>query len=89
MNVIQRDVWRTRIPRGRLTPREHEVLELIALGLTNAQVGARLAVAPPTAKGHIEHVLWKTRSANRAAAAIFYAQRHPPSSVRPPCALLA
>lgn len=51
-----------------LTSREHDVLELVAAGLTNAQVARRLGVAPGTVAKHLEHVYAKLGVDNRVAA---------------------
>jgi DNA-binding CsgD family transcriptional regulator len=64
-------------PAGRstLTPREAEVLRLLAEGLANEQVGARLYISPRTVANHVQRILEKTGSANRTEAAV-YAVRH-------------
>jgi DNA-binding CsgD family transcriptional regulator len=54
----------------RLTPREAEILELVAAGLTNAMIAERLWVSPATVKKHLENVYAKLGVANRAAAAV-------------------
>jgi FixJ family two-component response regulator len=43
----------------RLTPREHQVMELVATGLLNKQVGAELGMAEKTVKTHRAHVMQK------------------------------
>lgn len=53
-----------------LTSRERHILELIARGLSNAQIAEQLVVAEGTVKAHVKHVLAKTGSANRTAAAL-------------------
>lgn len=52
-----------------LTPREREVVELVAEGKTNAQIAAQLWVAPSTVKKHLEHVYEKLGVGRRTAAA--------------------
>ena len=54
-----------------LTKREAEVLELLAHGLTNAQIAERLFVAPKTAEHHVGHILTKLALPSRAAAAAY------------------
>lgn len=52
-----------------LTPREIEVLALLAEGLTNKAIGARLYVSPRTVSTHVSNLLAKLGLANRAEAA--------------------
>lgn len=56
-----------------LTPRERQVLELVAEGLTNPQIGQRLFISPKTASVHVSAILAKIGAANRAEAAALYA----------------
>jgi HD-GYP domain-containing protein (c-di-GMP phosphodiesterase class II) len=57
-----------------LTPREVEVLRLIATGCTTAQVAERLTITPKTADHHIQHIYAKIGTSNRSAATLFAMQ---------------
>ncbi len=62
------------LPDG-LTPREAEILALIASGRTNAQIAQILVVSGSTVKTHINNVFSKT-AVNDRAQAVQYAYRH-------------
>jgi DNA-binding NarL/FixJ family response regulator len=62
------------LPDG-LTEREAEVLQLVATGLSNTEIAARLFVSEATVKTHINRIFAKTGSRDRAQA-IAYAHRH-------------
>jgi DNA-binding NarL/FixJ family response regulator len=64
----------TRLPDD-LTPREVEVLKLIAAGMSNAEIAAALVVSDATVKTHINHVFAKTGARDRAQA-VRYAYEH-------------
>ncbi|MGW7430597.1 response regulator transcription factor [Streptomyces sp. NPDC054861] len=55
---------------ARLTDRESEVLRLMATGLTNAEIAARMGVGPATTKTHVAAVLAKTGARDRTQAVI-------------------
>jgi DNA-binding CsgD family transcriptional regulator len=56
------------LPHG-LTPRELDVLSLVAGGMRNREIGEQLFTSPRTVGSHIEHILLKTGLSTRAALA--------------------
>jgi DNA-binding NarL/FixJ family response regulator len=50
-----------------LTPREHEIMRLVAEGLSNAEIAGRLVISPLTAKTHVSNALRKLDCRDRAA----------------------
>ena len=57
-------------PRGSaLTPREREIADLVALGLSNRQIAERLVIAPGTVKIHVERILGKLGRTSRVQIA--------------------
>jgi HD-GYP domain-containing protein (c-di-GMP phosphodiesterase class II) len=57
-------------PAG-LTPREVEVLRLLARGLSNKEIAHRLSISPKTVGNHADHIYAKIGAPSRAAAAFF------------------
>ncbi|MCW5849549.1 MAG: response regulator transcription factor [Anaerolineae bacterium] len=57
-----------------LTPREVEILRLVAQGLSNREIAAHLHLAAPTVTTHVRNILGKLHLANRTQAAIYARQ---------------
>jgi DNA-binding CsgD family transcriptional regulator len=68
-----------RFPDG-LSPREVQILALVARGLSNREIGTSLTISEHTAANHVRSILRKTGCANRTEAAS-YAHRHRLASV--------
>jgi two-component system, NarL family, response regulator LiaR len=71
-------------PAENLTPRERQVLDLIARGLPNKLIARELEVSEKTVKNHVSHVLAKLGVTDRTQAALYAARaglddRHGPS----------
>jgi len=62
-------------PPHPLTPREREVADLIAQGLSNKEIAARLVVSRRTAETHVESILRKLSFASRTQVAAWVAQQ--------------
>ncbi|MDO8616380.1 MAG: response regulator transcription factor [Dehalococcoidia bacterium] len=65
-----------------LTQREKEILQLVASGLSNAEIAARLYIVEGTVKNHIHNILEKLHLQNRVQAAGFAIREglvHPPA----------
>lgn len=67
--VRRRREW----PAG-LTPREVEVVRLLARGASNKEIARELVISPKTASNHVEHIYLKTGARSRAAASLFAAK---------------
>ncbi len=58
-------------PDGGLTRRESEILQLVADGLSNKEIAARLTITEGTVKNHVHNALEKLQLENRIQAAAF------------------
>lgn len=65
-------------PYDELTEREREVLELVAQGLSNAEVGERLGLAEKTIKHYMTNILGKLQVRSRVEAALLVAREGAP-----------
>jgi DNA-binding NarL/FixJ family response regulator len=66
-----------------LTEREREVLELVAQGWSNAEIGTRLYVTPATVKTHVSRLLMKLQARDRAQLIVLCYERGLMSHHRP------
>jgi DNA-binding NarL/FixJ family response regulator len=60
---------------GELSRREQEVLQLVAVGLSDRQIAERLVLSPHTVHRHVSNILLKLGLSSRAAAAAHAARR--------------
>jgi DNA-binding CsgD family transcriptional regulator len=58
-----------------LTPREHDVIALLAEGLSNREIGSRLGISPDTAKFHVGRLIDKLDAIGRTDAVAHAARR--------------
>ena len=65
-------------PYDELTERERDVLELVAEGLSNQEVGERLGLAEKTIKHYMTNILGKLQVRSRVEAALLVAREGPP-----------
>ena len=66
---------------ARLTDQERKVLDLLAEGLTNRQIGERLHLAEKTIKNYVTSLLAKMGMARRTEAAVYAVRHQPPDAV--------
>ena len=62
------DAERRRHPVPRLTPRQNDLLRLLAAGHTNTQIARRLGISEGTVRTHLEHIYDKLGVSSRTAA---------------------
>ncbi len=68
---------------ARLTEQEHKVLDLLAEGLTNREIGERLHLAEKTIKNYVTALLAKMGMARRTEAAVYAVRHLPPEGPDP------
>jgi DNA-binding CsgD family transcriptional regulator/tetratricopeptide (TPR) repeat protein len=74
--LVQRALARDDAPAdGVLSPREREVVRLLAAGMTNAEIASRLVLSEHTVHRHVANILVKLGARSRAAAAVTAAER--------------
>ena len=66
-----------------LTPREAEVLTLVARGYTNREIAEALVISVKTASVHVSHILRKLDAPNRREAAAIAHRLAPPEAIQP------
>ena len=66
--IVTRLADRSRIPESRLSPREVEVLGLVAAGRSNRQIGQDLFLSEATVKSHLVHIFGKLGVGSRTSA---------------------
>ncbi|MDO5032952.1 response regulator transcription factor [Corynebacterium sp.] len=66
--VADRLMTRVRTPRTSLTPRELEVLKLVAAGSSNKEIGVELMLSEATVKSHLVHIYDKLGVRSRTSA---------------------
>jgi two-component system, NarL family, nitrate/nitrite response regulator NarL len=67
-----------------LTPREQEILSLVAAGLSNAEIAGRLWIVEGTVKNHLHNILEKLQLENRVQAAAYAIRQGLVQSPEPP-----
>jgi DNA-binding NarL/FixJ family response regulator len=85
--ILQEFTRQSAVPHGSLptlTPREEEILALVARGLANKEIGATLGIVEGTVKRHLQNILAKLHLRNRVELAAFALTQHftKPASVR-------
>jgi pimeloyl-ACP methyl ester carboxylesterase/DNA-binding CsgD family transcriptional regulator len=68
--LVANPVGHSQFPFGELTARQREVLDLVARGLDNSDIGHRLGISPRTARNHIAIILAKLGISSRAQAIV-------------------
>ena len=61
--------------RGALSARERQILDLLSQGLSNKEIGHKLALSPFTVKNHLARIFAKLRVRSRIGAVMAYVRR--------------
>ena len=69
-SVFRDSARQERYPRSELTPREHQVLEMVEQGFKNKEIALELGIRPGTVKIHLKHIFEKTGVRGRYGLAI-------------------
>ena len=67
----QQEAMRNETMLEQLTPREVEILRLVALGYSNEEIATAETLSPATVKTHVHRILFKTDSRDRVHAVLF------------------
>jgi DNA-binding NarL/FixJ family response regulator len=73
--LMQRVSQEPEPPIEQLTPREEEVLDLLAQGLQNKEIAQKLVISERTVKFHVSAILGKLEAGNRTEAVAIAVQR--------------
>jgi NarL family two-component system response regulator LiaR len=71
MDAMRGEAGRPEPPSAELSERELEVIRLVAEGLSNREIAARLVISEKTVKTHLTHILGKLNLADRTQLAIY------------------
>ena len=73
------DRWRPRVPAvpALLTRREREIAELVASGLSNREIAARLFISKRTVDAHVEHIFGKLEISSRVQLTVLLQDQAP------------
>ena len=69
-SVFRESLQPDRRPRSELTPREHQVLQLVEQGFKNKEIALELGIRPGTVKIHLKHIFEKTGVRGRYGLAL-------------------
>jgi DNA-binding NarL/FixJ family response regulator len=75
IKIRRREFMPRGIPPSDLSPRQLQILQLLAEGLTNREIAMRLGCKENTAKKHTIHVFDRTGMSTRVEAVIWFYQR--------------